>query len=45
MDYIVRRCLLRGEPPLSGLEDAATSMTIVVLAQESARRNVAVEVE
>ena len=43
MDYIVRRCLLGGEPPLSGLDEAVATMRIVELAQKSAREHVAVE--
>jgi len=43
MDYIVRRCLLEGAPPLSGLDEAVTTMRIVELAQKSAQENVAVE--
>jgi len=43
MDYIVRRCFVGGEPPLSGLDDAATTMRIIEAAQRSAREHVAVE--
>lgn len=43
MDYIVRRCLLGGEPPLSGLGEAVTTMRIIEAAQKSAREHVAVE--
>ena len=45
MDYIVRRCLLGGEPPLSGLGEAVATMRIVEAAQESAREHVAVQIE
>ena len=44
MDYIVRRCFVGGEPPLSGLDEAATTMKITEAAQRSARENRAVEV-
>ena len=43
-DYLVQRCLLKGEPPLSGLEEAATTLRIVELAQRSAQEKVALEV-
>ena len=42
LNYLVRRCLLEGEPPASGLDHAATTMRMVELAQQSARENVAV---
>ncbi|MBM4085501.1 MAG: Gfo/Idh/MocA family oxidoreductase [Planctomycetes bacterium] len=45
MDYIVRKCLLQGEPPLSGLEEAATTLKIIELAQKSAATNAALAVE
>ena len=45
MDYIVRRCLLVGEPPASGLGEAVTTMRVIEAAQESAREHVAVEME
>ena len=39
LDYIATRCLLSGEPPLSGLREAVTTMKIVELAQRSAQVN------
>ena len=44
MDHIIRECLLEGEPPLSGLQEAVTTMRIIESAQRSARENTAVEI-
>ena len=43
IDYIVSRCLLNGEPPLSGLDESITTMKITELAQQSTRENKAIE--
>jgi predicted dehydrogenase len=43
MDYFVRRCLLGGELPLSGLDEAIAAMDIIACAQTSARRHAAVD--
>jgi len=45
MDYVVTRCLLGREPPLSGLEEAALTMEIIELAQRSARQHIALELQ
>ena len=45
IEYLVTRCLLSGEPPLSGLNDAVTTMEIVELAQRSAQDGRALETE
>ena len=39
MNYILKRCLLEGEPPLSGLGEAASTVGILELAQKSAQEN------
>jgi predicted dehydrogenase len=44
IDYIVKRCLLEGERPLSGLDDAITTMEIIELAKQSARENRALKI-
>ncbi|MBT4483336.1 MAG: Gfo/Idh/MocA family oxidoreductase [Candidatus Latescibacteria bacterium] len=43
-DYIVRKCLLEGSPPLSGLDEAITTMKMIELAQRSSREKISVEV-
>jgi predicted dehydrogenase len=43
MDYFVNRCLLGGEPPLSGLDEAIATTNIINCAQTSARRQAAVD--
>ena len=45
LDYIVKKCLMDGAPPLSGLDEAVTTMKITELAQRSAKTNKAMEVE
>ena len=44
VDHIVRKCLLEGQAPPSGLEEAATTLEIVARAQQSAREHAAVEI-
>ena len=43
IDFIISRCFLNGEPPLSGLDESITTMKITELAQQSARENKAIE--
>jgi len=45
IDYIVRKCLIDGSPPLSGLDDAALTMRIIELAQQSSLENRAIPFE
>jgi len=42
LDWIVRNCFVEGGPPLSGLEEAATTMRIIERARLSAREHRAV---
>lgn len=45
IDYIVRKCIIDGSPPLSDLNDAAVTMRIIELAQQSSRENRAIPFE
>lgn len=39
LNHIVTRCLLAGEPPLSGLDEAISTLRIIELAQKSAQED------
>lgn len=45
IDYIVRKSLIEGAPPLSGLDEAVITMRIIELAQRSSREKRSVEIE
>ena len=45
LDYIVKKCFMDGAPPLSGLDEAVTTMKITELVQQSAKTNKAMKVE
>lgn len=44
-DYIVKRCLMKGERPLSSLTDALTTMKIIEMAQKSNETMAAVRID